>query len=447
MTMTRDGKRIVIPILAAVALVIVILAFVGRPGSQSGEGEGATEQAAEQVATMWICPMHPQIRQPEPGDCPLCGMDLVPVVEEAEDDEGERRLTVSEAGRKLMEIRTSPVERRHVPAEIDLVGKVAYSESRVSQITAWVPGRLDRLHIDYTGYVVKKGDPMVDLYAPELLAAQEELVQSSQAARRARSGASVAAREMAEVTLEAVRERLRLWGLTDPQIREIEERGAPEPHVTILAPTGGTVIEKNATEGMYVGTGTVIYTIADLSTVWVELDAYETDLSRIRTGQDVEIGVEAFPGERFSGAISFIEPTVDPTTRTVKVRVEVENPRGRLKPDMFVRAVVLAGHPAGHAAAPLVIPATAPLITGRRAVVYVEIEGADRPTFEGREVVLGARVGDYYEVREGLTEGERVVTEGSFKIDSALQIRAKPSMMSPEGAEAPAAGGHGGHTH
>jgi Cu(I)/Ag(I) efflux system membrane fusion protein len=202
------------------------------------------------------------------------------------------------------------------------------------------------------------------------------------------------------------------------------------------------VVEKNVTEGMYVETGMEIYTIADLSAVWVVLDAYESDLAWVRAGQHATFTVEGYPGETFHGEVSFVEPTVNPDTRTVKVRLGASNPDGRLKPEMFVRATVLARQ--GNGRAVLVIPASAPLLTGKRAVVYVEVPGAELPTYEGRDVVLGPRAGDYYAVVSGLREGERVVTEGNFKIDSALQIRAKQSMMSPEGGTV-APTGHEGH--
>jgi len=256
--------------------------------------------------------------------------------------------------------------------------------------------------------------------------------------------------------------------------------------VTIYAPIGGTVIERNGTEGMYVMTGEMIYRIADLSKVWVKLEAYEADLAWLHYGQTVTFTAEAYPGETFEGKISFIDPLLDPVTRTVRLRVNVDNHDGRLKPEMFVRGVVhaqvatsgrvmdpgLAGkwispmHPEivkdgpgacdicgmplvraeelGYVPAeakpedmPLVIPASAPLITGKRAVVYVEVPGAEKPTFEGREVVLGPRAGDFYMVESGLEEGEIVVTSGNFKIDSALQILAKPSMMNPQEESTP----------
>jgi Cu(I)/Ag(I) efflux system membrane fusion protein len=359
-----------------------------------------------------------------------------------------------------MEIETSVVERKFVTAEIRMVGKIDYDETRIKYITSWVAGRIDRLYVDYTGIRVSKGDHLVEIYSPKLIEAQKELLLPS--------------------TRSLAREKLRLLGLTAEQIDQIVKTGKPVDHLTVYAPIGGVVIHKNATERMYVDTGTPIYKVADLSHLWVKLDAYESDMMWIRYGQEVEFATEAYPGEVFKGRITFIDPVLDAKTRTVKLRVNVENPDGKLKPEMFVRAVVrskiaqtgkvmdeeMAGkwicpmhleivkEAAGicdicqmdlvtaeslgyvkadaTAEAPLVIPASAALITGKRAVVYVQTPNTEKPTYEGRQVVLGPRGGDYYIVESGLEEGEIVVTKGSFKIDSEMQIRAKPSMMSIE---------------
>jgi len=284
----------------------------------------------------------------------------------------------------------------------------------------------------------------------------------------------------ADKTVDAARERLRLWGLTAEQVQEIEQRGKPADHMTITSPITGIVISKDALEGMYVNTGTRIYTIADLLVVWLVLDAYESDLRWLRYGQDVDLEADAYPGETFKGKIAFIGPVLADATRTVKVRVNVQNPEGRLKPGMFGHGVVhvqlaehgrvanagLAGkwispqHPeivkdapgtcdvcgaplvraetlgyvTGDANPRLIVPASAPLITGKRAVVYVEVPGKEG-AYEGRDVVLGPRAGGYYLVEQGLREGELVVVNGNFKIDSSLQILAKPSMMNPQGGE------------
>jgi Cu(I)/Ag(I) efflux system membrane fusion protein len=517
-------------------LILLILTFVlgysfssavSRNRAPVAVDANAAKGAGE-VEQIWTCSMHPQIRLPSPGKCPICGMDLVLAdespkqssskettkkqslyacsmfclppqpnpgkckicgmdmvevdVESGADDESsvQRSLKLSPTAQKLAEIQTEPVSRKFVNAEIRMVGKIDYDETRLGYITAWVPGRLERLFVDYTGIPVKKGDHLVYLYSPELATAQTELLQALERSGTADGQGSLVNRRATD-WVEDIRDKFRLWGLTDEQISEIEARGTASDYMTIFAPMGGIVIHKNAVEGMYVKTGTRIYTIADLSRVWVQLDAYESDLRWLRYGQKIEFETEAHPGETFNGRIAFIDPVLDAKTRTVKVRVNVENPDGRLKPEMFVRAIVhskvaeggrvvdaeLAGkwispmHPeiikdepgtcdvcgmplvraeslgyvsveTGNAVAPLVIPASAPLITGKRALVYLAVPN-DPGRFEGREVALGPRAGDYYIVLDHLREGERVVVNGNFKIDSAMQIIAKPSMMNPTG--------------
>ncbi len=523
-------------VLGVVALVAAF--WLGaRLGAPSGAPAGAGPEMAAQAPTdapFWTCSMHPQIRQDHPGQCPICGMDLVPgardepapparpekkpkyacsmfcvppmerpgecpicgmeMVEVEEDDDGMTdsapsesafaEISLSETARRLADIRTAPVERRFVAADIRMVGKVDYDETRQRTLTARVPGRLDRLFVDFTGVPVQQGDHLVELYSPELLAAQQELIQALQAMRELAPGASESQRQVREGSLEAARQKLLLWGLTADQLAEIEQRGRPNDRLTIYAPIGGIVTQKRLVEGAYVETGTEIYTIADLSRVWIKLDAYELDLAWLRYGQDVSFETEAYPGDVFHGTIAFIDPVLDARTRTVKVRVNASNADGRLKPGMFVRATVrarltadgrvldtaLSGkwicpmHPddigdgpractqcgmprvpaaslgyvaedPAQVALPLVIPATAPLLTGKRAVVYVAMP--HRPgRFEGREVQLGARAGDDYIVREGLAEGELVVVHGGIFVDSAVQILGRPSMMRPPAMDA-----------
>ena len=485
-------KRILIITLLIVAAFVLGFILRGSPPETGIKTELHEHAAAETETRIWTCSMHPQIRMPEPGRCPICGMALIPAASGDDEEAGERELKLSPMAVKLAEIQTAKVEKKYVSVEVRMVGKVDYDETRIGYITARVPGRIDNLYVDYTGISVRKGDHMVYLYSPELLTAQEELLQAKLAASELKKSDMKIMRETAIQTIEAARDKLRLWGLTAKQISRIETQGKASEHVTIYAPTGGIVVQKNVEEGSYVTTGTRLYTIADLSHLWIKLDAYESDLMWLRYGQEAEIETVAYPGQIFKGTIAFIDPVLNTRTRTVKVRVNVSNQDGRLKPGMFVRTTVsahvaasgkvmdaaLAGkwicpmHPdvikdgAGscdicgmplvrtetlgytavgsedEALAPLVIPASAPLITGKRAVVYVahpEKEGI----FEGREITLGPRAGDYYIVKENLEEGEQVVVNGNFKIDSALQIMAKPSMMSPEGGVAPA--GHAGH--
>jgi len=477
-------------VLALAALAVgYYLRGLAQPVASPTDTDTPTDQ---QQAQLWTCSMHPQIKLPKPGLCPICNMDLIPLETPTAQPQHPRELTVSPAAYALMDIQTSLVERKPVDAHIRMVGKVDYDETRLRYITAWVPGRLDRLYVDYTGVPVNKGDHMVLLYSPDLLTAQQELLQALKTAQSARSGQSDLARQSAQSTLAAAREKLRLLGLTPDQIAQIEQQDAPADHLTIYAPTGGIVIHKNAQQGMYVQTGTRIYTIADLSVVWVRLDAYEADLMWLRYGQPVEFTTEAYPGQSFTGTIAFLDPVVTQATRTVKIRVNAPNGDLALKPGMFVRAVVharvaaagrvmephLAGkwicpmHPdvikdhtglcdictmplvttesLGYvgldpnlAEMPLVVPASAVLATGPRAVVYVQLPDTDQPTFQGRQVTLGPRAGDNYLVTQGLAEGERVVTRGNFKIDAELQIQAHPSMMNPQGAPTPATHQHG----
>lgn len=476
----------------AVTFLFVVGAFAlgylfggaGKESTPSGNDQAA--HAAESAVTEWTCSMHPNVRQPKPGKCPICFMALIPATE-GDSDGPTRELKLSHAAVALAQLHTAKVERKFVDVEVRMAGKVDYDETRIATITAWVGGRIDRLYVDYTGVPVKKGEHLVYLYSPELYAAQDELIQALKILDESKGVDLPDLLRSAKDTVQAVREKIRLLGLKPEQIAEVERTRKLTDHITIYAPIGGIVVHKNAVEGMYVQTGSKIYTLADLSQVWVKLDAYESDLPWVHYAQQVEFTTEAHPGVAFTGTVTFIEPVLDGRTRTVKVRLNVDNKQGRLKPGMFVRAVVkarvtdrgralepkLAGkwictmHPEvlkdkagqcdicemdlvpteslGFAAKPngikppLVIPTSAPLITGRRALVYVQVPGTEKPTFEGRDVVLGPRAGDYYVVREGLEEGELVVSHGAFVLDAELQLRGKPSMMgapvAPDGKE------------
>ena len=476
-----SGFKLWVLVLLIIALMVGI--WIGKSiGPEKSEIE-TTVTKTETKTQLWTCSMHPQYHLPAPGPCPTCEMPLIPLEsDETEAGASMRQLTVSESAKKLMDVEVAPVERKFVSAVVRMAGKVDYDETNLAYITAWVPGRLDKLYVDYTGVPVNKGDHMVYLYSPELISAQEELLQAIEAKKNIQKTDLGIMREMTESTANAAREKLRLWGLTLEQIAEIETTGQVTDHMTIYSPTSGIVIHKNALEGMYVQTGTKIYTIADLSKVWVKLDAYESDLEWLRYGQEMEFTTVSYPGHIFRGTISFIDPILNDRTRTIKIRVNVANPDGKLKPGMFVKALVRSQVASGGqimdadmvgkwicpmhpeivketsgkcdtcemplvrtealgyvsddpalAEKPLVIPVTAAMVTGTRAIVYVQVPNTEKPTYEGREIALGPRAGDYYLVRRGLKEGELVVVKGNFKIDSSLQILARPSMMTPEG--------------
>jgi len=467
-------------LVAAIGLMVGVFLQKGFLTSASvHDHEEAANTGRSAKERVWTCSMHPQIKLPKPGKCPICFMDLIPL-EGGGDETGMREIRISPYAAKLMEVETSGVTRQFVDAEVRMVGQIDYDETRVSTISAWAAGRLDRLFANYTGIPVKKGDHMAEIYSPDLLTAQEALIQALGAVESLRQSKSDIVRRTAKSTVEAAREKLRLLGLTAEQIAQIEVNRKTSDHIILFSPVAGIVIHKNAQEGMYVQTGSRIYTVADLSSVWAKLDAYESDLDWMRYGGRVEFTTEAYPGRVFKGTISFIDPTIDPVSRTAKVRVNVSNEDLSLKPGMFVRAIVrskmasggcvmnndLSGkwispmHPEivkdgpgncdvcgmplvsaeslGYVGeekgnAPLVIPASAALKTGKRAVVYLALPDTEKPVYEGREVILGPRLGNFYIVESGLQEGDRVVTRAAFKLDAELQIQAKPSMMSEGG--------------
>jgi len=409
------------------------------------------------TSTTWTCSMHPQIKLPKEGKCPICFMDLIPLESGHDDQLDLNQLKMSETARTLARIETSPVRYGQAEAEIRMVGKIDYDETRVAYISAWVPGRIDMLYADYTGAVVRKGEKLVELYSPELISSQEELLQSSQAAANLQSNNSSLS-STALLTLEASREKLRLYGLTERQIADIEGSGNVSEHITITASSSGIVTDLNVSKGMYVQTGSQLYTIADLSQLWVVFDAYESDLPWLSIGQNAEFTSQSIPGEIFEGRITFIDPIINPKTRTAKVRATVENSNGRLKPDMFVHGVIKSrmdmdggiltvDEDSDLQDSPMIIPASAALQTGKRAVVYVETQTDDGVLYEGREVELGSCAGEFYIVKSGLSEGEMVVTNGAFKIDSEMQIQAKSSMMFVKGGGDAVGHQHGQTSH
>lgn len=475
-------------IIGTLALLILIGVFLlGRFLGSNGDNQGAAHAHGEGIGaetkaeTIWTCSMHPQVRQPDPGTCPICAMDLIPITTEDDGaDDGELpRLRVSERAVALMNIQTAPVQRGPAFAELRLPGRVAVDETRLALIAAWFDGRVDKLFVDYAGSRVREGEHLAELYSPQIFSVQEEYFQALRA-REARPDAS------AEAMVEAARSKLTLLGLGESQIAAIREAGEPSTHLTVYSTATGIVLERLVSAGQYVETGTPLFRVADLSHLWVTLEAYESEVAWLRYGQEVELTVAAFPGKQFQGRISFIEPSVDPDKRTVRVRVNVANPDNKLKPGMLANGLVrprvgrggrvLADHlegrwispmhpeiikdgpgtcdvcgmalvpieemgyfagTGGELEDPLIIPSSAPLLTGKRAIVYLRLPGTERPTFEARAVELGNRLGDVYLVESGLQEGDLIVTNGQFKIDSELQIRGRPSMMASGGGESP----------
>lgn len=428
-----------------VALPIVALLAFGLGTWLSGRSEAGEEHGKrhshENRTTIWTCSMDPQVRQNEPGQCPICGMDLIPVERDEEDEEDASRVVLSERAKTLARIRTTEVQRLGSGrVERRLLGRVDYDETSLRTVTAWIGGRIERLQVSTTGERVKRGQVIATLYSPEVYNAHQDLIQARQQLERLLEGATPNASRAAEAALGAARDRLRLLGVPGGEVRSMEKAGKPSERVRIRTPFGGTVIERLATQGSYVETGSGLYRVADLSTLWVQLDAYESDLSVLDAGQEVLVRVEALQGDVFKGRVTFVDPVLDPQTRTARVRIEVNNEDRRLRPGMFVEASVRGVGAERPEDAPLVIPATAPLFTGRRSVVYVELPNTEAPTYEARVVNLGTRMGELYPVLSGISEGERVVIHGAFAIDADLQIQGGSSMMATDEPQAPVQG-------
>ncbi len=486
----RGYKMRLVRVGLGVGVAIVVLAVgygVGRLTAPAGDGSPTAPSAAAE-AVIWTCSMHPQIQLPKFGQCPLCFMDLVPVKAGA-GAAGDAQLPLSPRAQALARIETSPVAYRDLVHEIRMVGKIAADETRITHVSSYFPGRLDRVFVNYTGILVSQGDHLAEVYSPDLLVAQQEYLLALEAQTQAQSSypADHPARRSADALAESAERKLELWGIPEDEIARLRKEQRASDRMRIDAPVTGWVLQREGFPGMYVETGTRLFTLTDLRVVWLMLDAYEMDLGMLRYGQRVEFEAEAFPGTQFEGRIAYIDPTLTESTRTVKVRVNVPNETLQLRPGMFVRAKLrvqlgeggqvvepsLVGkwispmHPeivkdgpgtcdvcgmalvpseslgfipqSAPAAKVLSIPRTAALRTGRRDVVYVEVSTNDEgTTYEGREVELGPPAGDYQVVIAGLSEGERVVTRGALYLDSAMQIQAKPSMMQPDGLVRPA---------
>lgn len=471
---------------AAVAAVAGLIVLVKRT---------APDSAAE--SSVWTCSMHPQVRLPNPGNCPICGMKLIPLSQLADE-----QVRVAHQARII----TEPVAFRELFKEVRTVGKLEFNERRVAHIASRVAGRVDRVFVDFTGIEVKQDDHLVSIYSPDLYVAQMELFQTLQHYEQATGDR----RREERRALDDARTKLRLLGIRDQQIEEMESSRKELTHLTIYAPIGGTVIEKSIREGQYVQEGDTLYRIADLDPIWLYLDVYEYDLGWIRYGQTVEVRLEAYPGEVFRGTVVFVHPFLDDKTRTVRVRVNLKNPDRRLKPAMYASAVIrvalqsdgtprptglegkficpmhpevlrdqpgkcsicempleevpklksqfppqasqrrAATAPAGDAEGKvLAVPVSAVLDTGRRQVAYRKTKDG---AFELVEIVLGARAeairdgqaaGDYYPVVAGLNAGDEVVVRGGFLLDSQRQIEGMPSLLYDAG-RGPASP-HAGH--
>lgn len=426
----NTNSKIIITAISTLA-VGLLLGWLFFSDSES-ESEAEHEHTAEvDGSTVWTCSMHPQIRQNEPGDCPICGMDLIPL-SEGQDDIDPMAISMSPTAMQLANVATDLVGAMDPVKIVRLNGKVQTDERLVFSQSSHIPGRVEKLTVNFTGEYVKAGQPVAYIYSPDLVTAQEELFEAYKI------------RETQPQLYKAAREKLKNWKLTESQLDRIITSGNAREEFPVLADVSGYVTKKMVNLGDYIQRGEAIYEIASLSKVWVLFDVYESDIPWISKGDEVVFTVASLPGEEFSGEISFIDPVIDPRTRVAQARVEVNNPGLKLKPEMFASGIVKAELPLKSKA--VVIPKSAVMWTGQRSVVYIKSLAESGISFTMREVKLGPALGESYVIESGLEEGEEIAVHGTFSIDAAAQLAGKPSMMNPEGGPSMTGHNHGDGT-
>ena len=379
---------------------------------------GSTAQETEEGDAVWTCSMDPQVKQPKPGKCPKCGMDLIKMEKgmTPSSDIDPDAVMFSDEALALANVETIVVGSASADKEIRLFGKIEPDQRMQQSQSAYVAGRIERLTISAVGDVVSKGQTLAVIYSPELYTAEQELV----SALNATSNLSP--------LVDAAVEKLRLLNIPQSQIDEVIKNKKVSPYVELKANTNGTVVKKQVEQGDYVKQGQPLLQIANLGHVWAVFQAYESDLPFIHKGQQVQFTAEALPGETFTGRVTFIDPVLNGKTRTAGIRVVMANGSGRFKPEMLLVGNVAASMQ-HYADEGVIIPKSAVLWTGKRSVVYVKDDVEEQPTFLLRQITLGPSLPDGYVVLDGLAEGEEIVTNGAFAIDAAAQLDGKRSMM------------------
>ncbi len=415
-------------LIAAITLAIglVLGGLIFKENDTESEHQHNSE--SETVQQTWTCSMHPQIRKNEEGQCPICGMDLIPLNNETAGD-NPMGVKMSPTAMQLANIQTSVIKTQKPVKEVRMNGKVKADERLVYSQSSHIPGRVEKLLINFTGESVSKGQILAYLYSPELVTAQEELFEAYKIRK-------------SQLTLfEAAKAKLMNWKLTEKQVNNILETGKPQSQFPVMADVSGVVLNKRVNLGDYIQKGQSLFEVANLNKVWILFDIYESDIPWVKIGNTVSFTVQSLPGETFNGKITFIDPVINPNTRVATARVEINNSNGKLKPDMFVTGIALST--ISNQKEALIVPKSAVMWTGERSVVYIKHTSAAGISFMMREITLGAALGNGYVVEEGLEEGEEIATNGTFSIDAAAQLAGKPSMMNPEGGAASMGHNHG----
>ncbi len=375
---------------------------------------------------VYYCPMHPTVVSDRPGNCPICGMKLIKrvttdtaatKVADAGSMSGLEQVSLSPTQRVMANVATEVATLQPWNESFVTTGAIGYDETRLAQITSYTAGRIERLHVDFTGDSVRKGQAVAQIYSPDLYATQQEYLLAIANRERMRDAGFAEARSAADALVESSERKLQLFGMSSGQIAALRRTGRPFFTTTISSPVSGVVVEKFVVPQQYLQAGQPLFSVADLSKVWVEADVYEKDLHRVEVGQPVAISSPAYPGASWNGRVAFIEPLVSGETRSNRVRVELENRDLRFKPGMFVRVSFASPENRGSA---LMVPQTALVDRGVDQFVWVQTAGGG---FEPRQVRAGGRSGDRVAILGGLRAGERVVVQGGFLLDSEAQLR------------------------
>ncbi len=406
------------------------LIFGNRSDSTNQKVTNVHDHSGDSTNKMWTCSMHPRIKQPEPGDCPICGMELIPA-EASSEGLLANQIQMTENAMALANIETTIVGNLmegNNDGVISLSGKIAANEENNAIQASYFDGRLEKLNVSFKGQEVKRGQLLATIYSPNLVAAQQELITAT------------SLKESQPALYKAVRNKLKLWKLSTSQIDNIESTGEARENFPLYATVSGTVAMVMAAEGDYLKQGQPILKVSNLNSVWAEFDVYENQISQFKKGQKIKVTTSAYPKKEFDAVISFIDPVLNSSTRTVTVRTTLKNNENLFKPGMFVSGKI--NGTAQAAGESLNIPASAVLWTGERSLVYVK-PNPNRPVFEMREVTVGLRKGDNFTVASGLENGEEIVTNGTFTVDAAAQLQGKKSMMNKSGGKTMT--GHEGH--
>lgn len=409
----------------------------GKPGHSAAGGSGS-QSPQERKVLYWVDPMHPAYKSDKPGTAPDCGMTLVPVYadgggESAAENMPPEAFKISALKQQLIGVQFGQVQFGPVERTIRAVGRLAFDETKIIRVHTKISGWIDKVFVDYTGQLVKKGQPLFSLYSPELVSTQEEFLIGLKAKQYLSDSQFKDVSTGAQSLYNAARRRLQLWDISDEQILELEKTQKPTRDLTLYAPSDGFVTKRNAYPKQQVTPDTEVYELADLSTIWVMADIYEYELPEVKLGQTAKVSLSYFPGETFVGKVSYIYPELDNMTRTAKVRVDLPNPGFKLKPDMYANVALQINY-----GKQLFVPQEAVLDAGAEQVVFVALGNG---YFEPRKVRLGPKVDNRYIILAGLKPEEKVVTSGNFLIDS--ESRLKSAMGSMAGMPGMNSGGGG----